>query len=62
MLTADDMAILIDVANVDLHRGMVLGSDKAARGGTSGQVALQQVKRGESFGRARGVVYHFRGT
>jgi hypothetical protein len=44
MLATDDMSILIDVTNVDLHRGMVLGSDEAARGGTSGQLILPKTR------------------
>jgi hypothetical protein len=34
MLATDDMSIFIDVTNVDLHRGVVLGSDEAASAGT----------------------------
>lgn len=65
MLAADDMSIFIDVTNVDLHRGVVLGSDEAASGGTwkSAYAAQDKSKSKRSwFGReGRGMLTIFGG-
>lgn len=43
-LAGDDLAVLVDVGDGDLHRGVVLGLDETARGGTlAGHVKVNKL-------------------